>query len=62
MVRMMPHERPQWIENTFHAVQTDENGIAIVDVPGYSRQRFRVEADGYVLPIHPLSPPESQSR
>jgi len=52
-----------WAQDAFMRVETNQQGIAQVrSLPSDGRDSYRVEADGYVLPIHPTSSAERESR
>lgn len=51
-----------WVNQTLTSVPTDENGVAKVNLPGRGTETFQVAADGFVLPIHPLSSADSPRR
>ena len=51
-----------WIRSSLLNVVTGDDGVAVVNMPGVGSEGFDVSADGYVMPVHPLSSADRPSR
>ena len=53
----------EWAKSRFLRVVTGSDGVAKVrDLPAGERESYRVSADGFVMPVHPTSTEDDQSR